>query len=197
MLAVEPVQPPFVARVSAVTRSQLRYSYRPGCPVGPARLRSLRVRYFGFDNRAHVGVLIVNASVTRAVVMVFRELYAARFPIRRMEPVEAFRGSDDRSMAADNTSAFNCRYAVAPGAKHWSVHAYGEAIDVNTVENPYVEGGLVRPAAGRRFLDRENVRPGMAVPNGVLVKSFLSVGWKWGGRWTSSPDYQHFSATGG
>ena len=197
MLAVEPVQPPFVARVSAVTRSQLRYSYRPGCPVGPARLRSLRVRYFGFDNRAHVGVLIVNASVTRAVVMVFRELYAARFPIRRMEPVEAFRGSDDRSMAADNTSAFNCRYAVAPGAKHWSVHAYGEAIDVNTVENPYVEGGLVRPAAGRRFLDRENVRPGMAVPNGVLVKVFLSVGWKWGGRWTSSPDYQHFSATGG
>ena len=197
MLAVEPVQPPFVARVSAVTRSQLRYSYRPGCPVGPARLRSLRVRYFGFDNRAHVGVLIVNASVTRAVVMVFRELYAARFPIRRMEPVEAFRGSDDRSMAADNTSAFNCRYAVAPGAKHWSVHAYGEAIDVNTVENPYVEGGLVRPAAGRRFLDRENVRPGMAVPNRVLVKAFLSVGWKWGGRWTSSPDYQHFSATGG
>jgi len=197
MLAVAPVQPPFVARVSAVTRSQLRYSYRPGCPVGPAQLRSLRVRYFGFDNRAHVGVLIVNASVTRAVVTVFRELYAARFPIRRMEPVEAFRGSDDRSMAADNTSAFNCRYAVAPGAKHWSVHAYGEAIDVNTVENPYVEGGLVRPAAGRRFLDRENVRPGMAVPNGVLVKAFLSVGWKWGGRWTSSPDYQHFSATGG
>ena len=197
MLAVEPVQPPFVARVSAVTRSQLRYSYRPGCPVGPARLRSLRVRYFGFDNRAHVGVLIVNASVTRAVVTVFRELYAARFPIRRMEPVEAFRGSDDRSMAADNTSAFNCRYAVAPGAKHWSVHAYGEAIDVNTVENPYVEGGLVRPATGRRFLDRENVRPGMAVPNRVLVKAFLSVGWKWGGRWTSSPDYQHFSATGG
>ena len=196
MLAVEPVQPPFVARVSAVTRSQLRYSYRPGCPVGPARLRSLRVRYFGFDNRAHVGVLIVNASVTRAVVMVFRELYAARFPIRRMEPVEAFRGSDDRSMAADNTSAFNCRYAVAPGAKHWSVHAYGEAIDVNTVENSYVEGGLVRPAAGRRFLDRENVRPGMAVPNGVLVKAFLSVGWKWGGYWTGEKDYMHFSLNG-
>ena len=117
MLAVAPVQPPFVARVSAVTRSQLRYSYRPGCPVGPAQLRSLRVRYFGFDNRAHVGVLIVNASVMRAVVMVFRELYAARFPTRRMEPVEAFRGSDDRSMAADNTSAFNCRYAVAAGPK--------------------------------------------------------------------------------
>src|SRR2546421_237733 len=142
------------------------------------------------------GAQLASAAVT-AKAAITRPEYAARFPIRRMEPVEAFRGSDDRSMAADNTSAFNCRYAVAPGAKHWSVHAYGEAIDVNTVENSYVEGGLVRPAAGRRFLDRENVRPGMAVPNGVLVKSFLSVGWKWGGRWTSSPDYQHFSATGG
>jgi D-alanyl-D-alanine carboxypeptidase-like protein len=100
-------------------------------------------------------------------------------------------------MAADNTSAFNCRYAVAPGPKHWSVHAYGEAIDVNTVENPYVEGGVVRPPAGRRFLDRTNVRPGMAVPSGILVRAFLSVGWRWGGRWQASPDYQHFSATGG
>jgi hypothetical protein len=77
------------------------------------------------------------------------------------------------------------------------VHAYGEAIDVNTVENPYIEGGIVRPPAGKGFLDRTDVRPGMAVPNSVLVRAFLSVGWKWGGRWTSSPDYQHFSATGG
>ena len=131
------------------------------------------------------------------MIVVFRTLYSARFPIRRVEPVDAFKGSDDKSMAADNTSAFNCRYAFAPGPKRWSVHAYGEAIDVNTVENPYIEGGVVHPSAGRRFLDRANVRRGMAVPNGILVRTFLSVGWKWGGRWTSSPDYQHFSATGG
>ena len=83
--------------------------------------------------------------------MIFRALYRARFPIRRMTPIAAYGGSDDRSMAADNTSGFNCRYAVAPGPKRWSVHAYGEAIDVNTVENPYLEGGRVLPPAGAAF----------------------------------------------
>ncbi len=198
MVAVAPAAPPpFVSRVTRVTRSDLPYSYRAGCPVGPAQLRRLTLRYWGFDDRPHWGALIVNASVTHAVVTVFGHVYAARFPIRRMQPVDFFHGDDNRSMAADNTSGFNCRYAVAPGAKHWSVHAYGEAIDVNTVENPYVEGGVVHPAAGRRYLDRANVRAGMAEPNGVLVNAFRSVGWQWGGRWKSSPDYQHFSATGG
>jgi hypothetical protein len=114
-----------------------------------------------------------------------------------MQPVSRYGGSDDRSMAADNTSAFNCRYAVAPGPKRWSVHAYGEAIDVNTVENPYLEGGRVLPPAGKPFTDRHRARPGMAVPGGTLVRAFASVGWLWGGRWTASPDWQHFSRTGG
>src|SRR5262249_30907674 len=124
-------------------------------------------------------------------------VYAARFPIRSMRPSAAFGGSDDRSMAADNTWAFNCRYAVAPGPKRWSVHAYGEAIDVDTVENPYVVGGRVLPPAGRAYLDRTRPRPGMAVTGGVLVRAFASVGWLWGGRWAGSPDWQHFSRTGG
>jgi len=103
----------------------------------------------------------------------------------------------ERSLNHDNTAAFNCRYAVAPGPKHWSVHAYGLAIDVDPVENPYLEGGRVHPRAGRAYLDRSRVRPGMAVPGGLLVRSFAAVGWQWGGRWAGSPDYQHFSSTGG
>lgn len=152
--------------------------------------------YWGFDNQPHTGTMIVNATVASAVLSVFASLYAQRFPIRRMEPVDAFGGRDPASMAADNTSGFNCRDAVAPGAPRWSVHAYGQAIDVNTVENPYVEGGAVQPAAGAAFLDRSEHRPGMAYPGGVLVSAFAAVGWPWGGRW-SDPDYQHFSATGG
>ncbi|TML52642.1 MAG: M15 family metallopeptidase [Actinobacteria bacterium] len=104
---------------------------------------------------------------------------------------------DERSLEHDNTTGFNCRYAVAPGPKRWSVHAYGLAIDVDPVENPYVEGGRVHPRAGRAFLDRSHVRPGMAVWGGTLVRAFAAVGWRWGGRWTSAPDYQHFSRTGG
>src|SRR5256885_4702213 len=189
--------PPFHVAATAVTASQLGASWHPGCPVGPAQLRLLRVSFVGFDGRAHTGAIVVHRDVAGDVSTVFRRLYAARFPIRRMEPISKYGGSDPRSMAADNTSGFNCRYAVASGPKRWSVHAYGTAIDVNTIENPYVEGGRVRPRAGRAFLDRTHYRRGMAVAGGVLVRAFASVGWLWGGRWTGTPDYQHFSSTGG
>jgi hypothetical protein len=192
-----PALPPFHAQVARVTTAQLGASWRPGCPVGAAQLRRVRVSYVGFDGRAHAGEIVVNVAVVTDVETIFRRLYTARFPIHHMRPIAAYGGSDDRSMAADNTSGFNCRYAVAPGPKRWSVHAYGEAIDVNTVENPYVEGGRVLPAAGSAYLDRSRYRRGMAVAGGVLVRVFASVGWQWGGRWTSSPDWQHFSKTGG
>ncbi len=185
-----------MSRVSTVTSADVVSSYHAGCPVGPAQLRELHMSYWGFDDQPHIGTMIVNAAVVGSVLTVFASLYAQRFPIRRMEPVDVFGGSDPTSMAADNTSAFNCRDTVAPGPPRWSVHAYGEAIDVNTVENPYVEGGVVQPSAGSAFLDRSDHRPGMAYPGGALVEAFAAAGWPWGGRW-SDPDYQHFSATGG
>jgi hypothetical protein len=189
--------PHLVGPVSRVSAASLRYSYRAGCPVPPSQLRLLHLRYVGFDGVSHVGEIVVNAAVVGDVLAVFEKLYAERFPIRRMEPIDAFRGSDNASMAADNTSGFNCRYAVTTGPKAWSVHAYGEAIDVNPVENPYYEGGHVLPPAGAAYADRAHVRAGMAVPQGELNDAFAAVGWFWGGRWRGSPDYQHFSKTGG
>ena len=189
--------PPYQASIAPVTAAQLGPSWHAGCPVGPTQLRRVFVSHVGFDGRLHRGELIVSRAVAEDVVRVFRVLYAARFPVHRMRPVSVYGASDDRSAAADNTSAFNCRYAVAPGAKRWSAHAYGEAIDVNTVENPYLEGRRVVPPAGRAYLERSRYRRGMAVAGGVLVRAFASVGWSWGGRWTGTPDYQHFSRTGG
>jgi D-alanyl-D-alanine carboxypeptidase len=189
--------PPFTHGVSRVTAAQLPHSWHPGCPVPPARLRRVRLSYWGFDGRRHTGALIANEDAVSDLVRVFARLYAARFPIRRLRPIDAYRGNDERSLQADNTAAFNCRYVIGPGPQRWSVHAYGEAIDVNPVENPYLESGRVHPRAGRAYLDRGRVRPGMAVRGGLLVRAFGAVGWQWGGRWTGSPDYQHFSATGG
>jgi len=189
-------EPAFSSTVATITAADIPSSYRAGCPVGPDQLRMLHMSYWGFDGQPHAGSMVVNASVTQSVLTVFRRLYDARFPIRRMVPVDAYGGSDPASMDADNTSGFNCRNAVASGPPRWSAHAYGQAIDVNTVENPYVQNGVASPAAGAAFTDRSVLRPGMAYAGGVLVEAFAAVGWQWGGRW-SDPDYQHFSATGG
>src|SRR4051794_4770056 len=207
--------PPYHAATAPVTAAQLGPSWHAGCPVGPAQLRRLVVSYVGFDGRAQRGQLIVSRAAAADVGKVFRILYEARFPVHRMRPVSVYGASDARSAAADNTSAFNCRYAVAAGPKRWSAHAYGEAIDINTVENPYLEGGRVLPPAGNAYRDRSRYRPGMAVRGGVLVRAFASVGWLWGGRggvlvralgsvgwlWggrgAATPDYQHFPRGGG
>ena len=182
---------PPVGEIGPVTAADLRHSYRAGCPVGPAGLRTVRVSYWGFDRRIHVGRIVVAAHVAPDVLAVFRVLWSERFPIRRLRPVSVYRGSDDASMAADNTSGFNCRFVG--GTNRWSQHAYGLAIDVNPVENPYVRGSHVSPPAGRAYVDRSRYRKGMAVSGGVLVRAFASVGWKWG---ASFGDYQHFSTTG-
>jgi hypothetical protein len=197
ILATTTTVPAFADTVSAVTAADVSYTWRAGCPVGPTQLRMIDLTYWGFDGAAHTGSIIVNTSVVPNVVQVFRTLYNERFPIEEMVPEDAYHGNDNLAAAADDTSGFNCRYAVAPGPPQWSVHAYGEAIDVDDVQNPYVDGSLVIPPSGAAYEDRSDVRPGMAVPGGELVEAFVSVGWYWGGRWTASPDYQHFSLTGG
>ena len=170
-------------------------SWRPGCPVALRDLRLLTLSHWGFDGRARSGRLIVHRDVARDLVLVFRDLYAARFPIRRLVPVDAYGGSDFRSIEADNTSAFNCRFVE--GTTRWSNHAFGRAIDVNPIENPYVSGGSTSHAASRPYINRTKRRPGMAYEGGALVRAFDRIGWGWGGRWTSSvKDYQHFSETG-
>ena len=170
-------------------------SWRPGCPVPLRDLRVVIAPHWGFDGRVHTGRLIVHRDVAREVAAVLRRLYAARFPLRRMVPVDAYGASDFRSIEADNTSAFNCRYV--DGTTRWSEHAYGRAIDLNPIENPYVaSGGTTSHAASRPYLRRSPYRPGMAVEGGVVVRAFAAAGWSWGGRWTGARDYQHFSASG-
>jgi hypothetical protein len=187
--------PPFVAQVHTLTpkmkRTMTGVSWKPGCPVALEDLRAVKMRYWGFDDKAHKGVLIVNADIADKTVRAFHKLYDARFPIRRMEPVDAYGGSDDASMAADNTSAFNCR-PITGTTDRWSNHSYGRAIDINTIENPYVKGSTVLPPAGADYLDRTDVRPGMIVAGDVATTAFAAEGFGWGGDYTSLKDYQHF-----
>lgn len=180
--------------LDAATLARMPYSHRAGCPVAAADLRLMRLTHIGFDGRAHAGELVVHAGATAATTRVFSAMYAARFPVERMRLVDAYGGSDAASMAANNTSAYNCR--AATGSNGWSEHAYGTAIDINPVQNPYVKGATVLPDAGSAYVDRAAARPGMIRSGDVVVTAFSAEGWTWGGSYSTLKDYQHFSRSG-
>jgi hypothetical protein len=193
-----PTMAVYRARTSAIPawmrRRMIGVSWRPGCPVGPGQLRLLTVSYWGFDHVVHRGQLIVNQSAARPLIRAFRLLFAAGYPIRQMRVVDVFGGSDERSMLADNTSAFNCRQI--PGTTTWSEHAYGLAIDINPFQNPEVAGGAVDPPAAAAWANRSRRSPAMIRHGDAVWRAFISAGWQWGGDWASPKDYQHFSANG-
>ena len=180
--------------VALVTAEQVPYTYRLGCPIVPERLRWLRVPYYDWYGVPQTGDLVVRSIAVPGISEVFRQTFAARFPIRAMQTADVFLGDDIAAMVADNTSAFNCR-KVTGNPYRLSRHSYGDAIDINTVENPYVTEKKVYPRAGRAYLDRWPPRKGMIMPKGVITRAMASLGWAWGGRW-DHPDYQHFSANG-
>ncbi|MEP7089244.1 MAG: M15 family metallopeptidase [Nocardioidaceae bacterium] len=197
-----------LARVDAVvsgplTRSAVRWSYRSGCPVTPGGLREVTVNRFTYRHVESRGTLVVRASSVPAILRVFRASFSSRFPVRSMRTADAFyaggrrtpTGSDIAAMKADNTSAFNCR-PVTGNPYRVSQHSYGNAIDINTVRNPYVVGSRVYPSFARTYLNRSRVRTGMITPDGVVATQMRRNGWPWGARW-AHPDYQHFSSNGG
>jgi hypothetical protein len=184
-----------VATLSPSVRARMTgVSWHPGCPVSLDQLRLLRVGYWGFDGAAHQGELVANGSATPALIRAFGQLFAARFPIRQMRVVDDFGGDDERSMLADNTSAFNCRQV--PGSTVWSQHAYGLAVDINPFENPEVRGDAVDPPAATAWADRTRTSPATISHGDAVWQAFVEIGWPWGGDWRSLKDYQHFSANG-
>ncbi len=183
-----------VAPIDDEIAARMASSWRPGCPVGLPDLRLVRVTHWGFDGQARPGEIVVHRNAADRILGVFSALFAARFPMEQVRLVDEFGGDDDRSMAANNTSGFNCRFVA--GTRRWSQHAYGRAIDVNPVQNPYVTGGEVRPPEGRPYVRRDPAVPGLITANSPAVAAFSRAGWQWGGRWRS-PDYQHFSSSGG
>jgi len=184
----------FRSSITPVTAARLGSSYRAGCPVGVDDLRLVGVTYRDLDGRVQEGELVVHADVASAVVRVFRALYEADFPLAQVTTVESFGSDDNRVMAANVTSAYNCRRTTS--GTGFSEHAYGRAIDLNPIQNPYVREGTVEPPAGGAYLDRSDVRPGMVVAGDAVVRAFAAVGWEWGGNFRRLKDYQHFSANG-
>jgi putative cell wall-binding protein len=179
---------------AAVRSDMTGASWRAGCPVALDDLALLRLRYRTFDGGSAEGELVTASRIAGDVLAAFAQAYDAGFPIERLQRIDAYDGDDDASMAANNTSAFNCR--TVAGTTRWSEHAYGTAIDINPVQNPYVRAGRVDPPTGEAYLDRSDVRPGMLVEGDAVVRAFTSLGWGWGGSWQTSRDYMHVSESG-
>jgi len=193
----------FVGTISPLPpalRSAMRgATWKPGCPVPLDDLRLLALSYRGFDGRPHIGPLVVNASVAGQIVWVFRQLFDARFPIHELKLAREFHPAQkNHDTPGDPTAAFNCRPVVSPvGPSHtFSQHAYGLAVDINPIENPFVLDGHTRDKYARPYVDRSKQAPGMIHDGDVVVRSFEAIGWGWGGRWHDGHDYMHFSRSG-
>jgi hypothetical protein len=175
--------------------------WQAGCPVALSQLRVLTVSHWGFDNRVHGGEVVVHRDVAAPLARVFRRLYVLRFPIRHMRFEDAYGPPGSQPPDGDISGAFECREAVpspcsgGSGTGNWSQHAYGKAVDLNPIENPYVGCGVTRKRASLPYLDRSKRRRGMVTAG--VVAAFRSIGWGWGGAWPgSTKDYMHFSSTG-
>ena len=172
-------------------------SYKKGCPISLKNLRYLRIKHLNFQGNAVMGELIVHKDVAGQVVRIFDELYDIGYPIHKMKLVSDYKGSDWQSIEADNTSAFNCRKAT--GSKNWSKHSYGKAIDLNSIENPYISRkGHISHKASQKYRKRVH-KNNSSADKAVLLKHdqatkiFKKYGWEWGGDWLGVKDYQHFS----
>ena len=183
-----------IRRITPWVRGRMGTSWERRCPVGLRRMRYLQVTFWGFDQRRHVGELIVHEDHARGIAQVFRKLYDARFPIEQMTLPTSVERDPTPSGDGNGTGAMACRATV--GQTFWSAHALGQAININPFQNPYERDGLVIPERARAYLDRSWDRPGMIQPGDVVVRAFRDIGWSWGGDWRTLKDYQHFSATG-
>jgi hypothetical protein len=193
--SVQPLPRPVQAQLKAGG------AYQRGCPVAMADLRLLTVSHRGFDGRTHTGQLVVNKRAARPLASVFGQLYRLHFPIRHLQLDDAYGPKGGRPRDGDVSGSFECRQAVPSpctggrGTGTWSMHAFGLAVDLNPVENPYVGCGQSRDPAARRFRDRSRHRRGMVTRR--VIAAFRSIGWGWGGSWAgNTKDYMHFSSTG-
>ena len=168
-------------------------SYGPGCITPRRSLRLVHILHRNFAGQVQVGEIICSLSAASDLLAIFRELFDAGYPIEKVFLIDEYGGDDEKSMADNNTCCFNFR--LKTGVNQLSMHAYGMAVDVNPLYNPYVKGARVEPASAARYANRGLACPYYIRKGDACHRAFTSRGWKWGGSWLSSQDYQHFEKT--
>lgn len=167
------------------------------CPVSINRLSLVEVNYIDFENNLKKGRLITLDAVADSVANIFKELFESEMPIQSVNLLDHYNYNDILSMEANNSSCFNNR--VIAGSVVKSLHAYGAALDINPVQNPYIvfknkaEGftkANIYPSSGKDYINRSIMKKGMIEP---FVEIFYRNGFNsWGGNWQTPIDYHHF-----
>lgn len=165
-------------------------SYKPECMLGRDGLRYLTVLHKDRKGETRIGELVVGSGISAQVLDIFRELYASSYPIEKIRLIDYYNADDEQSMADNNSSAFN--YRTIAGSNVPSKHALGIAVDINPLYNPCVNDGNVQPASGKPYAERSADFPYKLVKGDACHRAFLERGFKWGGSWRSTKDYQHF-----
>lgn len=158
--------------------------------IGFDELRYLTLYHYDFDGRIQQGEMVCNKAIAHDLLCIFRILFAEAYPIYSIRLVDDFDASDEASMQANNSSCFN--YRTIAGSWRLSQHAFGLAVDINPLQNPCVKGSRIRPSTATDYVDRSNDFPHKIDNNDLCKKTFESYGFRWGGRWRSVKDYQHF-----
>jgi hypothetical protein len=154
-------------------------------------LSLINVYYLGYDSLVHRGQLVCHKSVANELKEVFIELYKIKFSIESVRPISLFGWNDEISMSSNNTSCFN--YRTVSKSNKLSEHSKGLAIDLNPKYNPYISSkGVISPKNG----EYNNKNIGTIIVDSKVISIFKDKGWKWGGNWKRSKDYQHFSKNG-
>lgn len=158
--------------------------------IGFDELRYLTLYHYDFDNHIQQGEMVCNKAIAHDLLCIFRTLFAETYPINSIRLVDDFDASDEASMQANNTSCFN--YRTIAGSHKLSRHAFGMAVDINPLQNPCIKSSRIRPSTATDFVDRSKDFPHKIDDNDFCKKTFESHGFRWGGRWRSVKDYQHF-----
>lgn len=170
-------------------------SYKNNCTVDRSELRYLRLSHYDENGEEHIGEIVCNKKISNDLKEIFQELYKQKYPIERMRLIDEYEADDERSMQTNNTSCFN--YRTIAGSQKLSKHSLGMAIDINPLYNPYVKRGkdgtlIVQPANARKYANRAKRWPYKIEKGDLCYQLFIKHGFKWGGSWSSSKDYQHF-----
>lgn len=190
----EPLSEEIILRIAGLSYPRDSIT-NPAKDVIPLQnLRYVKIRYIDFDGKAQNGELICNQKIAQDLVEIFSELYDRQYPLASVRLVDDFGGDDLASMEADNTSCFNFREVTASGggSHKLSLHAYGLAVDLNPLYNPYVKKGKILPQSAKPYANRKHANPYRIDHEDLAYQLFTAHGFTWGGDWKSLKDYQHF-----